>query len=748
MPIADDVLNISPMDSATPITGRLIMVFLDPGEGPNPTPSPFAISQSVDDLVQFIKDNTTLTAAELDGLVEGFATVGTTTTIPAARFGNRTIGRDVLTFETISDADLTARLTDYALESDIRGYIKVPAREGSTEKWDASDVAIDTTGFTGDAANNDTVQKLAAAVSTLVASAGAVWVVPNSQQAFDAIRNRIRPGANITITPNDVDDTLTINAPASGGGSTTFTGLSDTPGSFSGQGGKVASVNSGETALEFTDAPTGARGPKGDKGDPGDPGAKGDKGDKGDPGNNAPSTLVGLTDTPSSYSGEGGKFIAVKSDITGVEFVDPPTGGTPDLTGSAAKNAIKDTVGEMVSGNTETDIAVTYESSDRTLDFVVTPTSDEKIQDVVGGMFSGNTELGIDARYVDSTGKINLRNVVQRGPAFPTSVYDGMPWSLTAPVMESGDRVIAPDEFSGDTIQKRFPLRTDAELAAESDTFEYIRAFSAEFAGSAPDNVLNNRGVLQVKGAPAVGARRVWLTIDDEAPRSFDVAATALAAFNTYYLLDSSFDFELVDGDKVLRWDVERTDGTFLYLDRLRPIDRYYYSTREHGFVDETVGGKASAVTVDATQWGDNLSTAISNAQEAFDALNSLVIRARVGSQEFSDQTGPGATVNSSNTGLRGTTIDSFRVGTGAASEFVLTGKAGMLIIDALITLSNESDPTQTGFGDSSDRSNSIRVYGFANIGDILAQPGYSVSADNGVRAITASRSLSCQGPA
>jgi hypothetical protein len=43
---------------------------------------------------------------------------------------------------------------------------------------------------------------------------------------------------------------VTIGA---GGGSTTFTGLTDTPANYTGSGGKVVKVNSGATALEFAD---------------------------------------------------------------------------------------------------------------------------------------------------------------------------------------------------------------------------------------------------------------------------------------------------------------------------------------------------------------------------------------------------------------------------------------------------------------------------------------------------------------
>lgn len=56
-------------------------------------------------------------------------------------------------------------------------------------------------------------------------------------------------------------------------------------------------------------------------------------------------SFTGLTDTPSAYTGEGGKFVAVNSGATALEFVDKPSGGgnatplsdaTPEPLGTAA----------------------------------------------------------------------------------------------------------------------------------------------------------------------------------------------------------------------------------------------------------------------------------------------------------------------------------------------------------------------------------------------------------------------------
>jgi len=71
----------------------------------------------------------------------------------------------------------------------------------------------------------------------------------------------------------------------------TFLGLTDTPSSYAGQGGKAIKVNSGATALEFVTAWV--------------------------------STFLGLTDTPASFAGQAGKASRVNSGETALEFSHP-----------------------------------------------------------------------------------------------------------------------------------------------------------------------------------------------------------------------------------------------------------------------------------------------------------------------------------------------------------------------------------------------------------------------------------------
>jgi hypothetical protein len=136
-----------------------------------------------------------------------------------------------------------------------------------------------------------------------------------------------------------------------------------------------------------------------------------------------------------------GSVTAASLDISGNVDIDG-TLETDALTidGVSLSETIADTVGAMVSSNTETNIAVTYDDADNTLDFVIgtlnqstsgnagTATAletartihgvsfdgtanidlSEVVQDTVGAMFSSNTETNITATYQDADGTIDL----------------------------------------------------------------------------------------------------------------------------------------------------------------------------------------------------------------------------------------------------------------------------------------------------------------------------------------------------
>ena len=102
----------------------------------------------------------------------------------------------------------------------------------------------------------------------------------------------------MTINSPDVFDSIGDAILASGGGSSTFIGLNDTPSSYTGSGGYLAAVNSGATAIEFIDPNTVGR-----------------------------STFVSLNDTPASYSGSAGQVAQVNGGATAIIFADSVKAG-------------------------------------------------------------------------------------------------------------------------------------------------------------------------------------------------------------------------------------------------------------------------------------------------------------------------------------------------------------------------------------------------------------------------------------
>lgn len=82
-----------------------------------------------------------------------------------------------------------------------------------------------------------------------------------------------------------------------------FTGLTDTPNSYAGQGGKLVRVKTDMSGIEFVA--------------PADTGAN---------------SFTDLEDAPSGYVGFAGKLVAVNADSTGLEFVDRPAAAFTELT--------------------------------------------------------------------------------------------------------------------------------------------------------------------------------------------------------------------------------------------------------------------------------------------------------------------------------------------------------------------------------------------------------------------------------
>ncbi|QDP49471.1 MAG: hypothetical protein Unbinned2716contig1000_52 [Prokaryotic dsDNA virus sp.] len=198
------------------------------------------------------------------------------------------------------------------------------------------------------------------------------------------------------------------------------------------------------------------------------------------------------------------------------------TANTGVLAMTDAKEYIADTIGDMVTGNTETNVAVTYDDSDNTLDFNVSldgaPLTTEEVQDIVGAMFTGNTETNITATYQDADGTIDLvvagetgdissvtitadtgehagaegaySIVIAGGTNISTSITDG-----TLTISETTEKKTKSDidtltgttetnlgEFTGSTIPNSRDIKTaiqDLETKAETEATTSVKGIAS-----------------------------------------------------------------------------------------------------------------------------------------------------------------------------------------------------------------------------------------------------------------------------
>ena len=226
-------------------------------------------------------------------------------------------------------------------------------------------------------------------------------------------------------------------------------------------------------------------------------------------------TDTGLSYNPSSGNLTiGGELIAATLDISGNVDID----GTLEadaitVNGTTLAETISDTVGAMVSSNTETNITVTYDDTDNTLDFVIgtlnqdttglaaTATAlatartihgvsfdgtanidlTEVVQDTVGAMVSSNTESGITVAYEDGDGTLDF--TVGTLNQDTTGTAD----NITVSANNSTDETVYPIFVDGAT----------GSQGAESDTGLTYNPSSGiltatAFAGALTGNVTGN----------------------------------------------------------------------------------------------------------------------------------------------------------------------------------------------------------------------------------------------------------------
>lgn len=166
-------------------------------------------------------------------------------------------------------------------------------------------------------------------------------------------------------------------------------------------------------------------------------------------------------------------------------FVRIYTSGTP----STVAEIIADTVGAMVTGNTETGITVTYQDADNTIDFELV---DEYIADLVGAMVTGNTETNISVTYQDSDNTLDF--AVADPPTFTALTISG-----TVPIITITDTDTGSDcQVSGSGTTGTLTLSADEnnEVSGSGINFRVDGTQLVTLTGGASQTSLGITGVV------------------------------------------------------------------------------------------------------------------------------------------------------------------------------------------------------------------------------------------------------------
>ena len=553
---------------------------------------------------------------------------------------------------------------------DVSQIVKRFALQGYPDKVPASDVSVNTSNFDGNLnSGDDDLQKVAQKLDDLVVSAGATSGL-NATQVNQRIQALVRSWALDASS-----DLVPTNRLADGSKLTNLNLRSLTALSVSGQTLRLDYTDGDGTTQRLSVALPAGSGGSSTWVDP---------------------TAQQAYDAIKDRIAAGNNITLDKDDSTDVITINGQAGGggTTDLTTTASKNAIKDAVGEMLTGNVEDGIDVNFRSTDRTIDFSVD---------------------------------------VSRGATLPTNPKIGDTFILTTEHTVHGDRIVVADQFSGDTIQKRFDIFGAARRTSEANIVEFIRAFSAEYAGSAPDNTLNDGVFVQVKGVLASRVAFYILQVNDGPRVKYPVSATAEASFNTYYKASRNISFAtLADSDDTFRMNLEYLNGNLAFPDITYPPGIYYYSAT--GWMPEDVLPDASQIETDTTNFGRNIPATADTVQKALDAVDNMQVPAS-SAVRLHDASGPGLSITNSSVGSENSTALTIDP-PGDDTTFDVSTENGIVEVEARFTINNPSSTalkfiSRAGASNAADRTATIEGFTFAS--NINAADAFASNAGNGV---------------
>jgi hypothetical protein len=358
---------------------------------------------------------------------------------------------------------------------------------------------------------------------------------------------------------------------------------------------------------------------------------------------------------------------------------------------------VADTIGAMVSGNTESGISVTYQDGDNTLDFDV---ADFTI--TLGGDLSGSVTI-TDLANATLTASIAADSVALGTDTtgnYVASVTSGSGLSVTGSIGEGSTIVLANDDKgSSQNIFKNIAITGGATVVADSNddtvTFTAGTGVSIVAATSTDTITVTNTGVTQLTGttneitvSASTGSITLGLATNPTVSGNLTVTGDLTVNGNTTTLNTETLAVE--DNLIVLNSNVTSTPSTNAGIEVERGTSTnaslYWDETADKWYVNDSTTSKAIALVGDATF----------NTFATFtDGTNSATPDSSSDTFTFSGGTGISVAINSGADSLT-VTNEGVRTITGTAQQITASASTGAVTLSLPQDIATTSSPSFT----------------------------------------------------
>lgn len=390
---------------------------------------------------------------------------------------------------------------------------------------------------------------------------------------------------------------------------------------------------------------------------------------------------------------------------------------------------ISDTVGAMVSSNSESGISVSYEDSDNTLDFDV---ADFTI--TLGGDLSGSVTI-TDLANATLTASIASDSVALGTDTtgnYVASVTSGSGLSVTGSIEEGSTIVLANDDKgSSQHIFKNIAITGGETIAADSNadtlTFTASTGISLSAATSTDTVTITNTGVTQLTGTAgevevSASTGSITIGLPENVTVGGDLIVTGNLTINGSSTVLNTETLAVEDNIILLNSNVTSTPSANAGIEVERGASTnaslFWDETADKWTVNDSTTSKAIALVGDATFNNFSIFTDGSNNAEPDSSSDTFT---------FTSGTGIGAVITSGSDTLTITNLGVTAL-TGTAQQISVTAATGSVTLSLPQSISTTSSPSFTAITLSDALTATAVSFVNSEIGSATGSAGTSAS--------------------